>query len=412
MIKLTFVITIILASLTQTSCSDNLLFGNVFDIFGKEENEVQDINTEATLTSQEIYASGDLNQLCIDDEECSPDYDLLPDTFRNLSNQDPLDKDQCNYDYDYNITSDFNINQADEGIKGVDLQLSKQDLFFLGWASMRYKINPHFLLSIMIQESSGNCRLVSSATGQGCFQITYRYGRLQLEDSYNNRVDHWNWANRNRNFPRDMFLDEEDHFGDMPETEQYREFLDPNAAQIGGVETSSVVNFHYGVIASSLYFHWQQYKLYYAYDQYEDEAIDVFTQISGKAKWQAAAYNGGISLVSNSLRFGENYTNNLREETQNYSPKVEEFCQDFQNGSEVFEYNYTVEDVKDLVNLIADTYPEDLDVDWEQLKLDIEAVFFVDQPSISFVKDMKALIYYISTYSSLLAPEWPSERSL
>lgn len=409
------VILIFFASVTlQVSCGDESFAGFIENLeeFLTETEEIQEVNVEASDSSQAIYEDANLNHLCLE-EECEPDYDPIPDQFKRLAAEGTIDLESCNYDFDHNLTSDFELFNPEEEVAGVDLLLSKEDLFFLAWASIRYKMNPHFLLGVMLQESRGNCAAVSFASGQGCFQITYDFGQPQLETSYGDRVVDWVWTDRSGFFPSSLYVDDLDYFGEEATTSQNRMFIFPDDESIDGVSISSVANFHYGVIASALYFHWQQYLLYYLYEDAQDQATVLFNKPDEKVKWQSAAYNAGAFGASSALENrGNDYLAQLPAETRNYAPNVAAYCQQLQNGEDLYDANYSADDMDYIIDLLAGTYPEDLGVDWEELKSSIRSSFFQNQETINFVKDIKAIIYTISTYSSSLAPEWPAGRSI
>src|SRR3989338_3547151 len=81
--------------------------------------------------------------LCLDDA-CEAPYEELPDDWFVTDGQEPLDSSQCNYDYNPNLLSTFIMGKPGEGVNGLNLLFSKEDLFFLAWISIREKINPYF----------------------------------------------------------------------------------------------------------------------------------------------------------------------------------------------------------------------------------------------------------------------------
>lgn len=376
---------------------------------------MKEIGGSPSSGSQDIYESADLTQMCIDEEACAPEYDPLPGSFLNTDNQEPLDSAICNFDYDPNAISTFVLNRINGSVNGLELLLSKEDLFFIAWVSVRMQINPYFLLGVLSQESAGNCAAVSSSNGEGCFQITNTYGRGQLNDSYEGRVIDWHWSDRSGEYyPDDIFMNMESYFEQSPDTDQFRITIDPTAGSIDDVEVSSVVNFTNGVIASGLYFKWQEYLLYYSYDSLHGETKDLFQTDDGKALWQSAAYNGGAYGAASALESAEeDFLGEMSAETQNYAPAVVDYCKSFEAGTFTYSANYTSDDVEWLIDLLSYTYPDDADIDWSAIKDDVDQVFFADGTStISFVDDVKALIYVISTSAGELGPEWPDGGSI
>lgn len=400
-------------SIFQTSCQ----FAEIFEIPTEEtETErIEDVGGNPSAGSQDIYSVANLNDLCIDHDECLPSYNLLPFSFKRTTGQQPLDVTTCNFDYDPNLTSTFILNRVDGSVNGLSLFLSKEDLFFIAWVSVRYRINPYFLLGVMAQESRGNCSAVSPAGGEGCFQITNTFGQDQLDDSYLDRVESWFWTDRDDSYyPADIFVDEVDYFGSLPPTEQLRLTRDPSVGQIDDTEVSSVINFNFGIIASALYFHWQPYLLYYNYSDLREVASAIFQDEDGKALWQVAAYNGGAYGASLAMRSaGEDYLEEMFPETRDYAPRVVDYCKSFQDGSLTYLATYTEDDLQWMIDLIAMTYPQDINVDWNEVMDDVSQVFFEDgTQELSFVDDIKAIVYVLSTHLPELAPEWPDEGSI
>lgn len=382
---------------------------------GGDDREIKDIGGDPSAGAEDIYDSADLTDLCVDDSICSPDYDQLPDDLINTDNQEPLDVTVCNFDYDPNEISTFVVNRVDGSVNGLELLLSKEDLFFLAWVSVRYKINPYFLLGVLSQESAGNCAAVSSSNGEGCFQITNTFGQGQLDESYPVRVLDWFWTDRSGEYyPDDIFVEPASYFGEVPPSDQFRLTLDPTSNRIDGTDISSVINFNFGIIASGLYFHWQPYLLYYFFDHLRDEAEDLFQTDDGKALWQAAAYNGGVYGASLALQAeGNDFLDEMGSEPQTYAPAVVDYCKGYQAGELTYSETFTQDDVEWFIDLISMTYPDDLVVDWEAVKDDVFQVFFADGTTeLSFVDDVKAIVYVISTHVPELGPEWPDEDSI
>ena len=98
------------------------------------DDEIQDIGGNPSTGSQDIYASANLNNLCIDEFECGAPYDVLPDEFYNTGNAQLTDSDICDFDYNPNITSTFVLNRVSGSVNGLDLLFSKEDLFL--WPGM------------------------------------------------------------------------------------------------------------------------------------------------------------------------------------------------------------------------------------------------------------------------------------
>lgn len=379
-----------------------------------DNDQVADIEGSPSSGAEDIYESANLNDLC-DDDECTPSYDSLPGGFIFTDGQDPLDEDVCNFDYNPNLTSAFVLNRVDGEVNGLELWLSREDLFFIAWVSIRMQINPYFLLGVLSQESAGNCAAVSSSNAEGCFQITNTFGRAQLDDSYEERVEEWHWSDRSGEYyPDDIFIDPETYFEEAPPTDQFRITLDPTAGTIEGEEVSSVVNFTNGAIASGLYYKWQEYLLYYSYEDLRDTAEELFESEDGKSLWQASAYNGGAyGAVNALLAGGEDFLDELSDETQNYAEMVVAYCKEYQGGTSTYSDSYTEDDVEWIIDLLSYTYPDDYDIDWEEVKDDVHQVFFADGTTeLTFVDDVKALVYVISTFVPDLAPEWPDEGSI
>lgn len=389
----------------------------IFDDDSDSSETVEEITGEPSAGAQEIYESSDLNSLCIDSSICRPNYDLLPATLIRTEGQSPLVTEVCNFDYDPNLNSSFVVRRVDGTVNGLDPLLSKQDLFFLAWVSIRYHINPHFLIAVMAQESFANCAAVSFAGGEGCFQITNTFGQAQLNQSYPLRVAEWNWTDRlGEYYPDQIFQDEQSYFGEIPATTQYRRTLDPSAPTIDGIPVSSVVNFHYGIIASALYFHWQPYLLYYRFDELRGQAAELFQLTNGKARWQAAAYNGGAFGAASALtQAGLNFLDVMSAETQDYADRVVDYCAAFQSGELFYQASFSEEDVDSILELLAMTYPDGF-IDWDQVYDDVMQVLFTSDTDstikLSYIDDIKALVYVISTHFPQLAPEWPDEGSI
>ncbi|MBX7148605.1 hypothetical protein K1X76_05920 [bacterium] len=396
-------------------------FEDVFDPFGifggnnGEGDPIREIGGNPSPGSQTIYASASLDDMCVDDTICGPPYEVIADTYRDVGNQEELTSDVCDFDYDANAISTFVLNSVDAEVNGLELLLSKEDLFFIAWTSVRFKINPYFLMGVLSAESSGNCAAVSSSNGEGCFQITNTFGQAQLNDSYPNRVSGWFWTDRDSDYYEDdLFVDQESYFGEIPSSDQFRLTLDPSQHDIDGTDVSSVVNFPHGVIASGLYFYWQQYLLFNTYNFVEDNAVDLFQSDDGKALWQAAAYNGGAYGAANALEvYGSDFLDHMHDETQTYAPRVVDYCKEYQGGEATYSASYTEDDVEWLIDLLSYTYPDDSDIDWDAVKQDVHDVFFEDgTEALTFVDDVKALIYVISTHVPELAPEWPDSGSI
>ena len=397
--------------LFQTACQLSVL-----DLFNggddSDDPQVESIGGNPSAGSRTIYENVNLNDLCLDDA-CEAPYEELPDDWFVTDGQEPLDSSQCNYDYNPNLLSTFIMGKPGEGVNGLNLLFSKEDLFFLAWISIREKINPYFLMGVISQESAGNCSLVSSSGGEGCFQITNTFGQGQLLDSYPDRTEDWHWSTRTEDYPESIFLDLQDDFGEIPDSDQYRLTLDAQASEIDGVDVSSVVNFPFGSIGSGLYFFWQPYLLFFSYSSAENNAQNLFETANGKAAWQAAAYNGGAYGAAEALRdFGENFLADMAEETEDYAGRVVDYCKEYEAGSEIFEESFDFDDIVLFIDLLSYTYPDDW-VDWNALKSEVYQNFFSDgTTTLSFVDDIKAVVYVISTYEEALAPEWPEENSL
>lgn len=366
------------------------------------------IGGQPSSHSLSIYQTSNLGELCVF-SDCQTDIQPLPASHKTIY-QDR--QKTCAFDYDPNQSSQLLIRQRITATSGLKLHFSKEDLFFLAWASMRYQINPHFLMAIMAQESAGNCAAVSYADAEGCFQITNYYGRLQLQQSFANRVLNWHWnENPDGYYDSNLFINQTTWFGEVPVSEQNRMTLDPASAQVLGTSVSSVVNFHYGVIASALYFHWEQYFLHHNYSSTQDLVGSlIHDDENQKAGLMAAAYNGGISALAQSLKSkGENYLQDMSFETEDYFERVLNYCVDFQDGSNLQQATYHWDEVEYLLDLLAMTYDPELEIDWDQLKDHLKDDFFSDTKQLNFIDDGKALIYYISTFDPALAPVWPDD---
>jgi len=401
--------------LTLSSCGFSLNPLDSLDDSDDSNENINSIDGDPSQGSSDIYASANLKDICVDDDICGAPYTTLPSNWINTDGQEPLTDDVCNFDYDPNYTSTFTINRVNGTVNGLELVLSKEDLFFLAWVSMRLQINPYFLMGVMSQESAGNCAAVSGSHGEGCFQITNTFGQAQLDDSYPDRVIDWNWSDRSGDYyPDDIFIDEETYFGDVPDDEQFRVTTDPTAEEIDGTEVSSVINFPHGVIASGLYFKWQQYLLYTSYEELGDDAEALFQAEDGKASWQAAAYNGGAYGAANAIADGgSDFLEEMADETQDYVPLVLAYCKAYQAGGLTYNDTYTEDDVQWLIDLLSFTYPNDDAINWDDVKEDVHQVFFDDGTTeLTFEDDIKALIYVISTHTGELGPEWPVEDSI
>lgn len=403
------------ATLSATGCS----YLDPFHIWSGDDDgdddQVEDISGEPSAPSQEIYESSDLTDLCTDHDVCSPPYDKLPDDLERTAGQDPLETGICNFDYDPNLSSRFILSRVDGTVNGLELLLSKEDLFFIAWVSIRLQINPHFLLGVMAAESTGDCAAVSGSAAEGCFQITNTFGQAQLNQSYPDRVASWFWTDRSGSYyPEEIFVEPASYFGEEPFSDQFRLTLDPTAASIDGVEISSVVNFPFGIIASGLYYRWQQYLLYYNFKELRDAAEELFQEENGKALWQASAYNGGAWGAASALEQGGlGFLDFMGTETQRYAPTVVDYCTEFQSGTLSYNTTYTQDDLDWIVDLLSFTYSAAAGIDWEGVKDDLFQVFFTaGVTELSFTDDIKAIVYVLSTHAPAIAPEWPSEVSI
>jgi len=406
----------ILLTVVLSACDFNLA-GDLPDESTSTNDSIKNIGGNPSAGATEIYASANLNNLCVDSFVCDAPYETLPDELINTGNSDLSDTGICDFDYSPNESSTFVLNKVEGTVNGLKLLLSKEDLFFMAWVSLRYKINPYFLMGILAAESRGNCAAVSSSHGEGCFQITNTFGQSQLDESYPTRVQDWYWTNRSGSYyPDDVFVDGLSYFGEEPLSDQFRVTLDPSQNEIYDTEISSIVNFHYGIIGSGLYFYWQEYLLYLHYDDLQDKAAELFALDDGKALWQAAAYNGGAYGASNALDKSEDVADFLIYrplETQNYAPLVVNYCHSFQGGSQTYNASYSKSEVHFIIDLLRQTYPPNSEMNWSEVKEDVDQVFFEDSNTLlTFVDDIKALIYVISTFDPKLAPEWPDESSL
>lgn len=397
-----------------SSCSVLDSLGIFADDGSGDGGVVREIGGDPSTGSKTIYSNADLGDLCLVGS-CQPDYGELPSDFVNSDNQQSLSSSICDYDYDPNTISTFVLNRIHGSFNGLELLLSKEDLFFIAWVSMREKINPYFLLGILSQESAGNCAAVSPYHGEGCFQITNTFGQGQLGDSYADRISSWHWSDRNDDYyPDNFFINSSSYFEETPLTDQFRITTDPTAGKIDGTPVSSIVNFNFGAIGAALYFKWQENLLYHHYSDLRASAKNLFQKDNGKAAWQAAAYNGGAYGAANALAdSGTSFLNDMTSETQDYVPAVLDYCQAYQSGLETYSASYTEDDIEWIIDLLSYTYPTSYGIDWDGLKNQIHQIFFADGTAkLTFVDDVKALIYVISTYDSVLAPEWPDESSL
>lgn len=404
-------------SFLLSSCDYNPFSFDPFNLFenGSSNNAVRDIGGSPANGARDIYESADLTDLCVDHSLCEPDYDPLTDDFIQTDNQEPLEASICNFDYDPNTISTLILNRVDGSVNGLKLLLSKEDIFFLAWVAVRLQINPYFLMGVLSQESSGNCAAVSNSNGEGCFQITNTFGQGQLNDSYPDRVESWFWSSRSGEYyPDNFFEDSTGYFGVTPDSDQFRMMIDPTSATIDDTTVSSVVNFHFGVIASGLYYRWQEYLLYTSYEGIRSTASDIFQSNDGKAIWQAAAYNGGAYGAAQAIESnGADFLEALGSETQNYAPVVVDYCHEYQAGTLTYSASYSQDDVDFLIDLLQQTYSSTLGIDWNAVKDDVHQTFFADGTTeLTFVDDIKALIYVISTKVPELAPEWPEEDSI
>ena len=404
---------LLIAGLTACSVLDpfSLWSGDDDD----DDDEVESISGSPSAGSQEIYESADLTDLCVDDNLCSPPYDRLPGDFLRTEGQEPLVAGSCNFDYDPNLSSRFVLGRVEGSVNGLNLLLSREDLFFIAWVSIRHQINPYFLLGVMVAESAGDCSAVSGSSAEGCFQITNTFGQAQLDQSYPDRVTDWFWTDRSGDYyPDEIFVEEASYFGEIPSTDQFRLTLDPTAGSIDGVEISSVVNFPFGIIASGLYYRWQHYLLYYNFKELRGEAKDLFQEENGKALWQAAAYNGGAWGAANALELAANdFLTVMNDETAEYAGRVIDYCTEFQGGTSAYDVTYSQDDLDWIIDLLSFTYPSDLGVDWGAVKDEISQVFFTEGVTeLSFADDIKAIVYVLSTHTPELASEWPDEHSI
>lgn len=382
------------------------------DVFNETQSEseaIRDVGGNPSPGSREIYTNADLKNLCVDQNECGSPYAVIPKEWIHIV------EGECSYDLDPNAASTFVLNRSENEINGVDLLLSKEDLFFLAWTSIRFQINPYFLLGVLLTESSGNCALVSASHAEGCFQITNHYGQSQLRASYLSRVKDWFWSDRSgEKYPDSIFVDEESYFGESPLSRQYRMTLDPGEFVINDTEISSVVNFPFGIIGAGLYFHWQEYLLLHHFEELNNKAESLFNSKEGRALFQAASYNGGAYGAARALeKEGSNFLDLVPEETRNYAPSVVDVCLAYQEGEGTFGASYSQADLEFIIDLLATTYPGDLALDWKEVKSEISQIFFEDGTELlSFVDDIKAIVYVISTFVPELAPEWPDKNSI
>lgn len=394
---------ILLFSISLIACNEFFTAGES-DSTSSENPIITGSPSDASLA---IYESADLNQLCVYDDCTSVE---LPDGYIVSASAD--ESDYCAFNDNPNATTQFVLHKPTDSSNGLDLLLSREDLFFLAWVSLRYKINPHFLVGVMIQESFANCAAVSYADAEGCFQITNYYGKLQLQQSYPNRVLDWHWNDSPEGYyPDSIFINPVTWFGESPSTDQFRMTLDPISGFVLSVDVSSVVNFNFGAIGSALYYNWQENFLYFNYSSSRDTVLDIIdSDPEQKAKMMAAAYNGGIGRLASSLNtYGESYAVGLQTETQDYLEYVAEHCVEYQSGSNTFSVSYNRDEVEYIIDLLSYTYPADSEIDWDGLKTSVNETFFPNDETINLVDDVKALIYYISTYDPLLAPEFAED---
>lgn len=370
------------------------------------------LNGAPVEASLNIYQSEDLSNLCAFDD-CEKTTITLPDSHR--VDLESTDEFTCAFNTDPNATTQFVLHHPKNDINGLDLKFSKEDLFFLAWVSLRYQINPHFLVGVMLQESYGNCAAVSFADAEGCFQITNYYGRLQLQQSYGERVLDWFWnESPNGYYPDSIFIPQLTWFGEQPDDEQFRMTLDPQSPSIFGTDVSSVVNFQFGSIASALYFHWQEYFLYFNYSSTRGTVEELIANDpSEKAKLMAAAYNGGIGRLANSLKnYGESYALGLQDESETYRLRVTDYCAELQASDQTYNVSYNRDEMDYIIDLLSYTYPSDSQIDWSGLKDNLHETFFSNDDSITLLDDIKAVIFYISTYDPDLAPEFADDVAL
>lgn len=354
--------------------------------------------------SESVYQTNNLNELC-NNASCDSQITPIPSWFQESST---TNNSVCNFDYNPNASSQFILKTTDNW---SPIYLSKVDLFFIAWVSHRYKINPHFLMAILRQESGGNCSLVSVAEAEGCFQITNYWGRRQLQQSYSDRTSSWFWtanppASR---YDSSLFVNPQDWFEDNIATTQYRVTLDPESPTVNGTEVSSVVNFHFGSIGSALFFHWQNHFLWRQKSIQDTLKKLIQTESSAKSKLMAAAYNGGTTKLIQSIKNrGINYDQELFLETSQYVSRVFDFCKKAQSGDLVYNATLNQTDVDDFITYLEQTYELSL-FDAETLRTQIRQDFFTDTDELTIVDDIKALIFTISRFSPTLAPHDPED---
>ena len=353
-------------------------------------------------------------------EEVAPSFE---DWFRD----DDLDPRRCSFDGDLGMDRRLTLRHQRLD-NGMTLLMSKSDIAFLAWTAWSYRLNPHFLLGIMMAESGGDCSAVSSAGAQGCFQITYRQGAGQLKNSFAERVTSWYWAKRSNGgeahrrpgealgyWPADLYVPPSKHFGRAVKkgTRQLRMTLDPAATlltsdRLGDTEVSSVANFSFGVVGAGLYFHFLNHYLYSHEAQLKGDVFDLTSSPGMKAFWMAASYNQGSPRTMRQLgTYGpKQFQRHMTPDVIEYGQTVADYCMQFQTGDKTYGGTMTFGEFSDFVQQLRWTYSE-IPIDWEGLQSEIKRRFFADENTLDLETELLLVFQTLRTLEPKLSPEQP-----
>ncbi len=348
--------------------------------------------------------------------------------FENWYLDDATDPDVCAFDFAPRDVDRLVVHGRGRTLSnGTEILLSGQDLAFLGWVAFTYRINPHFLLGVMVAESNGNCSAVSHAGAQGCFQITYRQGAGQLKNSFPDRVASWYWAARTNlagrigggdadrgYWPADLYVPPEVYFDDPAArgSAQLRMTIDPVATlttsdRFGDVEVSSVASFSFGVVGAALYFHYLNHYLYSHVGQIGDIIRDFLSEPGAKAWWMAAAYNQGgpRTLITLGRRGADDFWRYTAAPVVEYASTVADYCEQFQTAPKTYGGTMTWGRFSDFLEQLRWTYSE-VPIDWNAVRARVREQHFVSG-TIDLARDLPAVFRTMLAADPHLAAEEP-----
>lgn len=354
-------------------------------------------------------------------------FDETPSAFEDWYFDTLTDPRRCAFDAQLKNEQRFTLRKQ-RFANGIDLLLSEQDLAFVAWTAFTYDINPHFLMGIMMAESSGDCSAVSSSGAQGCFQITYRQGAGQLKNSFSERVADWYWAKRSNGseahrklgealgyWPADLYVSPSEYFGRKlkPGTRQLRMTVDPVATlqtsrRVGDTEVSSVANFSFGVIGSALYFHFLNYYLYSHEVQLKGDVRQLVASPGRKVMWMAASYNQGAPRTMRALgNYGTTEIwRRMSADVLSYAETVSDYCEQLQEGNQTYGGQWTFGQFSDWLQQLRWTYSA-IPIDWEMLQREVKSRHFAQDQTLDLETGLLDIFRTMRALEPRLGPETP-----